>query len=111
MEETQTDGQDSTKIPENEKIHTEGGWEATMMEDPVTGHPLIIRECFHRWRLIDDNETEREHEMRKKLLNAFNKQSKKRGTVKHKSTELTVETIDGKPTFVNKGITYVRPKK
>ena len=100
-----------TEIPQEEVLLTECGYEATMMKDPVNGTPLFIRECFDRWQLIDDNETDREYEMRKRLLNAFKKKSKERGRVIHKSTELSVEEINGKPSFVSKGSTYVKPKE
>ena len=75
MEEKREDGLDST----NEKFYTEGGWEASEMIHPKTKEKLIIRECFTRRQLIDDGETEAEFKMRKRLLNAFKKNSKRRG--------------------------------
>lgn len=87
MEEIKKDGQSQTnEIPKEEVVYTEGGFEATIMKHPKTEEELVIRECFERRRLIEDGETEDEHKMRKKLLNAFNKaKTKNRGTIIHKS--------------------------
>ena len=80
MKEMKTSGQDLTdEVKEAiNKVFTKK-YESTMMISPITGKELVIRECFDRWQLEDDGETEEEHKMRKKLLNAFKKASKKRG--------------------------------
>ena len=72
MLEKKQDYSDSTKL------YTEGGYEATEMIHPLTKEKLIIRESFSRKQLTEDGETEEEHKMRKKLLNAFKKATKRR---------------------------------
>jgi len=86
MEEEKQDGANST-----EQLHTKGGYECTIMEHPKTKEKLTIRECFDRWQLVDDDETDAEHKMRKKLLNAFNKRTKVRGTLLHPSISIEAE--------------------
>lgn len=86
MEEHNQDGVNST-----EELHTKGGYECTIMEHPKTKEKLTIRECFDRWRLVEDGETEAEHKMRKRLLNAFNNKSKQRGSVLHQSIGIEAE--------------------
>jgi|TARA_R110000787_G_scaffold40193_4_gene100154 saccharopine dehydrogenase-like NADP-dependent oxidoreductase len=60
-----------------EVLHTRKGYEYTMMSSPMTGTELVIRESFERRRLVEDDETEEEHKMRKKLLNMFKKSTEK----------------------------------
>lgn len=81
MEDQNQDGQESTK----EVLYTKGGYECTTMIHPKTGEELVIRECFDRWQLEEDAETDEEYKMRKRLINAFKKKTKKRGVTKHVS--------------------------
>jgi len=76
------------------------------MDHPVTGEKLVIRECFDRWRLVEDEETEEEHKMRKVLLNKFKRFSKHKGTTFHQSVAYEM-TDNG---IVTKGVTYIKEK-
>ena len=106
MSEEKQDGQGSIK---DEILYTPGGYEATLMVDPETEMPLVIRESFERRRLTEDNETEAEHKMRKKLLNKFKKMTEKnRGRIIHRSVSYEPQE-DG--TFKRVGNTYKKPKK
>lgn len=110
MKEEKESGVDSTEAPE--KMFTEGGYECTIME-LEDGTKLVIRECFDRWRLVDDGETEAEHTMRKRLLNRFKKQTKKaRSKVVHVSRKLEIINKGSEDEQLQLvGVTYYKPKE
>ncbi len=102
MEDHKSDGANST-----EKLHTEGGYECTIMKHPKTGVDLTIRECFDRWQLVEDKETDDEYAMRKKLLNAFSKRKKNRDIPFHQSVSYAM----GENGLIKLGNTYIKEKE